>query len=103
MHSIVHAIDMDRTFRCLSIILAIKIRFEHNVRLWVYAMGPSIVGCGFQPIGPATHCDAAHLRWGVLNPLRCITIACDVLRYIFQHVGNLSPYFGIPELYIVRL
>ena len=55
-----------------------------------------------QSIGPATRCDATHPRWNVLKPLRCIKIACDVLRCIFQHVGNLSPDFGISQLYIVR-
>ena len=51
--------------------------------------------------GPATRCDIAHLRWDVLKPLRCIKIACDVLRCILQHVGNFSPDFGI-SLFIVR-
>ena len=53
-------------------------------------------------IGPATRCDAAYLRWGVLKPLRCIKISCDALRCIFQHVGNFSPDFGISQLPIVR-
>ena len=54
------------------------------------------------PIGPATRCDDAHLRWDVLKHLRCIKITCDVLRCIFQHVGNFSPDFGISLLFIVR-
>ena len=53
-------------------------------------------------IGPATRCDAAHLRWEVLKPLRCSKIASDGLRSIFQHVGNFAPDFGIPQLFIVR-
>ena len=60
---------------------------------------PWILACG---CGPATRCVATHLRRDVLNSLRCIKIACDALRYIFQHVGNLSPDFGISQLFIVR-
>ena len=51
---------------------------------------------------PDTRCDAAHLRWDVLKDLRCIKITCDVLRCIFQHVGNFSPDFGISLRFIVR-
>ena len=53
-------------------------------------------------IGPATCCDAAHLRWGVSKPLRCIKNACDALRCKFQHVGNFAPDIGISQLFIVR-
>ena len=53
-------------------------------------------------IGPATRCDTAHLRWDVLKALRCIKIACDVLRCIFQHVGNFSTDFGISQHFIVQ-
>ena len=28
----------------------------------------------------ATRCDAAHLRWCFIKGLRCLKIACDVLR-----------------------
>ena len=45
--------------------------------------------------GLATHCDIVHLRWDVPKSLQCIKIACDALRCIFQHVGNLAPDFGI--------
>ena len=31
-------------------------------------------------IARATRCDAAHLRWCVQKGLRCLKIACDVLR-----------------------
>ena len=54
------------------------------------------------PIGPATRCDAAHLRWGVSKLLRCKKNACDVLRCIFQHVGIFAPDFGISQLHILR-
>ena len=55
-------------------------------------------------IGPATRCDAALVipRWDVPKPLRCIKIACDALRCIFQHVGNLALDFGISQLHIIR-
>ena len=53
-------------------------------------------------IGPATRCDAAHLRWGVPKPLRCRKIARDTLRCKFQHVGNFAPDFGISQLFIIR-
>ena len=53
-------------------------------------------------LGPATRCNAAHLRWDDLKPLRCIKIACDVLRCIFQHVGSLSLDFVISQLFIVQ-
>ena len=52
-------------------------------------------------IGPATCCDATHPRWNVLKPLRCIKIACDALRWVFQHVGISAPDFGISLLFIV--
>ena len=52
--------------------------------------------------GPATRCDAAHLRWGVPKLLRCRKIACDGLRCIFQHVGNFAPDFGISQLFSVQ-
>ena len=53
-------------------------------------------------IGPVTRCDAAHLEWNVLKPLRCIKIACDALRCIYHHVGNLAPDFGISQLFLFR-
>ena len=53
-------------------------------------------------IGPATHCDAAHLGWDVLKPPRCNKTACDGLRCIFQHVGNSGPDFVLSQLFIVR-
>ena len=55
-----------------------------------------------ESIGPATRCDAAHLRWGVSNPLRCKKIACDARRCKFEHVGNYAPDIGISQLFIVR-
>ena len=53
-------------------------------------------------IGPATRCDAAHPRWDVLKHLRCIKIACDVLRCIFQHVGIFAFDFGISQSFIIQ-
>ena len=53
-------------------------------------------------IGPATHCDAILPQWEVLMSLRCIKIACDDLRCIFQHVGNLALDFGISQLHVIR-
>ena len=82
-----------------------------NVSLFLRFKGPTIacthLGERGQTMsiaykGPATRCDAAHLRWDVLKPPRCIKIACDALQCIFQHVGNFSPDFGISQLYIVR-
>ena len=55
-----------------------------------------------QAIGPATRCDAVNPRWDVPMHLRCRKIACDALRWRFQHVGNFAPDFGITQLYIVR-
>ena len=52
--------------------------------------------------GPATRCDTGHLRWDVLKPMRCIKIACDALRCIFQHVGNFAPDFEISQPIIIR-
>ena len=57
---------------------------------------------GIACIGPATRCDAAHLQWDVLKPLRCIKNAFNVLQCIFQHVGNFTPDFRISQLFIVR-
>ena len=53
-------------------------------------------------IGPATRCDATHPQQNVLKPLRCIKIACDALRWIFQHVGSFAPDGGISQLITVR-
>ena len=55
-----------------------------------------------ESIGPATCCDVAHLRWDVHKTLPCIKIACDGLRCIFEHVGNLAPDFGIFQLFTFR-
>ena len=52
-------------------------------------------------LGPATRCNAIHPQRKVLKPLRCIKIACDALRCIFQQVGHFSPDFGISQLHIV--
>ena len=57
--------------------------FEASQRLWntpwqvcsIAACGP-----GLLPIARATRCNAIHLRWCVPNVLRCLKIACDVLR-----------------------
>ena len=54
------------------------------------------------PIGPATRCNAAYLRWDVLKPLRCREMACDALRCKFQHVQYFAPDFGISQLFIIR-
>ena len=68
------------------------------VSSWIYAYLSTSSG----PIlGPATHCDAAHLRWDVLKPLRCRKAACDALRCKFQHVGNFAPDVGISQLFII--
>ena len=48
-------------------------------------------------MGPAPRCDATHSRQNVLKPLRCMKIACDALRCIFQHVGNFAPDGGISQ------
>ena len=42
-------------------------------------------GPGEEIIARATRCDAAHLRLWVPNELRCLKIACDVLRLKVQH------------------
>ena len=52
--------------------------------------------------GPATRCDALHPRWDVSKFLRYFKIACDVLRYIFQHVGICAPDFRISQPFIIR-
>ena len=36
-----------------------------------------------------------HSQLNVLKPLRCVNIACDALRCIFQHVGNFADYCPI--------
>ena len=56
----------------------------------------------FKSKGPATRCDATHPRRNVTKTLRCIKIACDALRCIFQHVGSFAPDNGISQLFIVR-
>ena len=49
----------------------------------------------------ASHAILMH-NGGILKPLRCIKIACDALRCIFQHVDNSPPDFGISQLFIAR-
>ena len=54
------------------------------------ALEDSIAGVQHRSVWPrliarATRCDAAHLRWWVQNELRCLKIACDVLRLKVQH------------------
>ena len=51
-------------------------------------------------IGPATLCDAAHMRWGVT---KCRKIACDALRCKFQHVIYFAPDCGITQPFIIGI
>ena len=53
-------------------------------------------------IGPATRCDAAHLRWDVLKLLRCMKIVCNALRCKFQHVQYFAPDFGVAQPFIIQ-
>ena len=55
------------------------------------------------PKGPATRCDAAHLRWGVPKLLRCKNITCDALRCKFLHVQYFAPDYRISQLIIIRI
>ena len=48
------------------------------------------------------HAAMLHSHDGMYLRPRCIKIACDALRWVFQHVGIPAPDFGISLLFIVR-
>ena len=60
------------------------------------------IGISHPSKGTATRWDAAQQQWGVSKLLRCKKNACDVLRFIFQHVGIFAPDFGIAQPFIIR-
>ena len=54
-------------------------------------------------LGPATRCDAAHVRWGIRKLLRCRNIACHALRSKFQYVQYFAPDYGISQPIIIQI
>ena len=60
---------------------------------------PSKITAG---IGPATRCNAVHLRCDIPKLLRCRKTACDALRCKFQHVQYFAPDFDLSQPFAIR-